>query len=174
MINPTKQCQTAGSGGMEMDMSFLDEITKKAQGAVRKTKELNDVAKIKLEIAEQRRKMQKIYAQLGAKYYALRKESPDAELAELCGMIRDCHAAVESLQKCMESIKNTVKCPNCGAECSAEFPFCGLCGHQLTAETAASAESDKRRCRECGAEMREEAVFCTNCGAKNDPEEQDD
>lgn len=49
------------------------------------------------------------------------------------------------------------KCPECGAEVSANAKFCPECGKKLPA---------KKFCTSCGAEVSANAKFCPECGEK--------
>ena len=60
-------------------MAFFDELSKKLSGvsrvAVRKAKEVTDIGSLKLQIADENRKLSKIYENLGREYYDWRNRS---------------------------------------------------------------------------------------------------
>ena len=74
-------------------MAFFDELSKKLSGvsrvAVRKAKEVTDIGSLKLQIADENRKLSKIYENLGREYYDKFQDDAAEELAELVSQIKD-------------------------------------------------------------------------------------
>ena len=63
--------------------------------------------------------------------------------------------AAETLSKALkEGVADTLCCPGCGAENSAELQFCEQCGTALT-----------KTCPACGQTVSAQARFCGHCGA---------
>ena len=73
-------------------MAFFDELSKKLSGvsrvAVRKAKEVTDIGSLKLQIADENRKLSKIYENLGREYYDKFQDDAAEELAELVSQIK--------------------------------------------------------------------------------------
>ena len=59
-------------------MAFFDELSKKLSGvsrvAVRKAKEVTDIGSLKLQIADENRKLSKIYENLGREYFCYKRK----------------------------------------------------------------------------------------------------
>lgn len=84
-------------------MAFLDELSKKLSGvsrvAVRKAKEVTDIGGLKIQIADENRKLNKVYENLGREYFDLYKDSPDEDLAGLVAQIKNALMKIEGLQE---------------------------------------------------------------------------
>lgn len=83
-------------------MAFFDELSKKLSGvsrvAVRKAKEVTDIGSLKLQIADENRKLSKIYENLGREYYDKFQDDAAEELAELVSQIKDSNDKIAGLQ----------------------------------------------------------------------------
>ena len=83
-------------------MAFFDELGKKLSGvsrvAVRKAKEVTDIGSLKLQIADENRKLSKIYENLGREYYDRFQNEAAEELSGLVKQIKDSTDKVAALQ----------------------------------------------------------------------------
>ena len=83
-------------------MAFFDELSKKLSGvsrvAVRKAKEVTDIGSLKLQIADENRKLSKIYENLGREYYDRFQNEAAEELSGLVKQIKDSTDKVAALQ----------------------------------------------------------------------------
>ena len=115
-------------------MAFFDELSKKLSGvsrvAVRKAKEVTDIGSLKLQIADENRKLSKIYENLGREYYDRFQNEAAEELSGLVKQIKDSTDKVAALQDEISRVE---------------------------AESAARAEEDRVR-REAEAQARRESV----------------
>ena len=115
-------------------MAFFDELSKKLSGvsrvAVRKAKEVTDIGSLKLQIADENRKLNKIYENLGREYYDKFRDEAAEELAELVKQVKDSNDKIVSLQDEISRVE---------------------------AESAARAEEERVR-REAEAQARKESV----------------
>lgn len=57
-------------------------------------------------------------------------------------------------------VRESKKCPNCGASIPKEADFCPECGAEI------KTRGEKIKCPECGAEVDGKANFCPICGAE--------
>jgi cytochrome c-type biogenesis protein CcmH/NrfF len=64
---------------------------------------------------------------------------------------------------CGEPLGIRVKCPQCGAEDSADSLFCIVCGARLL-QTKKPAKRNQRKCTSCGHFNELEAAYCIVCG----------
>lgn len=90
-------------------MAFFDELSKKLTDAgkvvVRKTRELTDVSSLKLKIADENRKMSRLYESLGKEYFALHQEQPEEELKGLVQQLKTSMERVSALETEIEKVE---------------------------------------------------------------------
>ena len=83
-------------------MAFFDELSKKltdvSRVVTRKAKEITDVGGLKIQIADEKRKVNKLYENLGRKYFEIYKDDPQEEVAELVNQIKEALEKVDSLE----------------------------------------------------------------------------
>lgn len=64
-----------------------DQVTDLAQASVAKTKELAEIAKLKLSNAAEEDAIRKVYTEIGKQYYADRGAEPEEAYAALCAKV---------------------------------------------------------------------------------------
>lgn len=131
-------------------MAFFDELSKKLSGvsrvAVRKAKEVTDIGSLKLQIADENRKLSKIYENLGREYYDRFQDEAAEELSGLVKQIKDSTDKVAALQDEISRVE---------------------------AESAARAEEERVR-REAEAQARRESVAEAEMREVDEDEEYED
>lgn len=131
-------------------MAFFDELSKKLSGvsrvAVRKAKEVTDIGSLKLQIADENRKLSKIYENLGREYYDRFQDEAAEELSGLVKQIKDSTDKVVALQDEISRVE---------------------------AESAARAEEERVR-REAEAQARRESVAEAEMREVDEDEEYED
>ena len=84
-------------------MAFLDELSKKftdvSRIVTRKAKEVTDIGGLKIQIADEKRKVNKLYENLGRRYFELCKDAPNEEVADLVNHIKAGIARVNDLEE---------------------------------------------------------------------------
>lgn len=155
-------------------MAFLSDLDKKitmlGQGALQKTKEVTDTAKMSSMIKTLETQKKENLEQLGKYYYDLYVQY-GGELAdpaaEIVVRIQQIEAQRNQLQEEVQKIKGTMFCPNCNTEIPANSQFCNVCGAKIERPVQEmQPQPSGRVCAQCGAPLEEDQVFCTNCGAK--------
>lgn len=107
-----------------------------------KAKMGTDIAKINFKITSEERELTELYEKVGRIYYKTCKSSPaDSESAAVFAEISQKLESVKELRAQLRSIKKTIECTNCGAECAAEDDFCSKCGTKLEKPAPAPAET---------------------------------
>lgn len=131
-------------------MAFFDELSKKLSGvsrvAVRKAKEVTDIGSLKLQIADENRKLSKIYENLGREYYDRFQDEAAEELSGLVKQIKDSTDKIAALQDEISKVE---------------------------AESAARAEEERVR-REAEAQARRESVAEAEMREVDEDEEYED
>ncbi len=130
-------------------MAIFDELTKKAQAAGEKVKDIagvaaekaraaSDTAKVKVAIVAEQRELEKNYRAIGEWFVSeYEGEVPDA--------VRDVVAAINVSKARIAELKERDEEPETGAE-EHVLKTCPVCG----------AASDSKFCPDCGAPMGEE------------------
>ena len=60
---------------------------------------------------------------------------------------------------------DTLTCPGCAAEVTAEAKFCPECGTDISGPPDDETGDEQPVCYDCGAEVAEDDSFCASCGA---------
>ena len=114
---------------------FLNKAKTVANVAGKKTGEMVELSKLKLQAVQLNGDIQKSYERLGAIVYEQEKTGTDSSY-----LIRVCISEIDALLVALNELndkiadsKTSVKCPNCGAGNPAESVFCSRCGSTLVA-----------------------------------------
>ena len=111
----------------------LNEIIEKAkelaQTASEKSQEFYQISKLKIEIGELKLKRDKNFNAIGKQVYDAKKAGE--ELPSFDALVEEIdllNADIEEKKDAISEIKNSKRCPNCGADISEDDPFCAKCG----------------------------------------------
>lgn len=157
-------------------MAFFDDIGKKitqaGTGALQKTKELADVARINGLISDEEKRVNNAYYQIGKLYVALHADNCEPDFAALVDSIRESEAKVADLKQQVQIIRGVKRCSSCGAEVAANAAFCNSCGAKAPEAPAPVAADNLVQCSACGKMVKLGMAFCTGCGAlmKREPQ----
>lgn len=110
--------------------TILDKAKDVANMAGKKTGEVVETSKLKLQGFSINGDIQSAYEKMGGLVYRARKEGVDntPEIEECIHEIDELLAALNELESKIAEIKKVKKCPNCAASCSTESHFCSRCG----------------------------------------------
>jgi ribosomal protein L40E len=106
------------------------KISQTSQEAVKKAKELAEIAKLNSSISDEERNINKYFTQMGEKYLELYGDTTEEPFASYCESIRASKMKIKNLEKEIKLIRNIKVCTNCGAEYSNNAIFCSSCGHK--------------------------------------------
>ena len=147
--------------------AILGKMKNWANAAGKKTEEVVETSKLKLQIVSLNGDLSKAYEELGALVYSAAKnndtvgEEMDAVMEKI-DSIKEKLAEVEGK---VGELKKERTCGNCGAVCAADATFCSRCGVILEAVESCEAEI-VCGCEEC-AECKEEPCCCEKCDCES-------
>ena len=125
-------------------MAIWDNITKKAaqisEKAVKQAKDLSEVAKLKLQIAEAERTAEDTYTQLGRLYAATHPEDYEEGFASLMAAAANAEQTIKTLRQQLRDAKGAAVCEKCGAEVAKDAAFCSACGAEIPKPAPVEAE----------------------------------
>ena len=95
-----------------------------------------------------------------------RLNHPDAGFCEFCGQEKKQVSFVREITFAVSRIlNNSIKCPNCGADCEKDNLFCCVCGISLKEPEFPTIPVQEIVPE---AQRQEEQVCCVHCGTMND------
>ncbi len=143
--------------------NWKDTVSRAAQTAKTKTKEVAEVTRLNVEISSLEQKIRDAGQRLGDYLLAnpgLLGGCGDETVAEIFRQVEELKQQIEADRQAVRDARNVNVCPNCGAEVSRTSRFCDRCGAPLE-----QVRTDPV-CPQCGAPVEPDAAFCGNCGAK--------
>lgn len=135
-------------------MAFMDDLNKKMTNAGKKT-QFNAV------IAEEEKRANILYCQLGKLYASLHRTDYENELSNIMLQISEVEARISNYRQQLLQIKGVVLCNKCGAEIDCNSVFCPACGNEVP-KTENNVELVK--CVYCNNSVAKGQRFCTYCG----------
>jgi predicted RNA-binding Zn-ribbon protein involved in translation (DUF1610 family) len=141
-------------------MDIFDKLKDMGKDAAKGAQDLAATTKLNIQISDEEKKIQGIYAQLGQKYYEQFGQREDDLLAHISRSITESQARIVGYREEIQKLKGTHTCPICGAEIAKETSFCSSCGSSI----AKAVDTNEPRCPQCNAVVASEAEFCTDCG----------
>ncbi|MCD7709437.1 MAG: zinc ribbon domain-containing protein [Clostridiales bacterium] len=151
-------------------MAFFEDlkknITDAGQTVSQKTKNFTDEARMKSEINDMDRQINRLYVAIGQNYYQAHKDDASAADKESMDEITRLIGEINTRQDKINMNKGMIKCPNCGAALQAGSVFCNSCGKELPKPEPAQAQAGGKFCPQCGAQVADGSAFCPSCGAK--------
>lgn len=151
-------------------MAFFDDlasqISRVGNTAVQKTQVATEVAKLNGQISTEEKRIQSLYADLGAMYFKKCGENPDPNFLEICQEIEQAQEKITFFRNQILEARSQVLCPSCGAPIDKYATFCGYCGHRMVPMNEENnTESSVIYCS-CGEILSPEQKFCGKCGKK--------
>ena len=116
--------------------SLLDKALSVANVAGKKTEEVVESSKLKLQEVSIDAQIADCYEQIGSLVYRSRKADVDneEEIAKLMSQVDELLEQLSQVQCKRAELRKVKKCPNCGAGCDVDSHFCSRCGMMLTPE----------------------------------------
>ena len=125
-------------------MAIWDDIAKKAAAlsdkAVKQARDLSEVAKLKMQIAEAEKAADDAYAKLGRLYAAAHGSDCEAAFASEMAAAVNAEQTVKTLKGQLHDAKGVAVCEKCGAEVAKDAAFCSTCGAEMPKPAPVEAE----------------------------------
>ena len=125
-------------------MAIWDDIAKKAAAlsdrAVKQARDLSEVAKLKLQIAEAEKAVEDSYTQLGRLYAAAHRSDYEEGFASVMAAVTNAEQTVKTLHQQLQDAKGVTVCEKCGAEVAKDAAFCSACGAEIPKPAPVEAE----------------------------------
>ena len=125
-------------------MAIWDDIAKKAAAlsdkAVKQARDLSEVAKLKLQIAEAEKAVEDSYTQLGRLYAAAHRSDYEEGFASVMAAVTNAEQTVKTLHQQLQDAKGVTVCEKCGAEVAKDADFCSACGAEIPKPAPVEAE----------------------------------
>jgi len=161
-------------------MSIWDDIGKKVSQGTKilsqKSSEVFEVTKVKLDIAAEKDRINKLYEEIGKAVYENYKagnpKSPD--VTDKCQLIDEIEYKIKKLNQKTVHLKGGSICRDCGEIVNATQQYCHHCGRKLERTSRVVEDKDGYKvevsngevCEDCGTLNQIGADFCSNCGKK--------
>lgn len=151
-------------------MAFFDNVGKKlsqaGQGALQKTKEMAEIARINSSVADEEKRLNNNYYQIGKLYAQLHSTDCEDCFTTYILAVNESLKKIDDLKTELQTLRAVAKCPNCGAEVPTSSMFCNACGTAMpnAAEKVAGQPTDSVKCNNCGNFINKNMKFCTSCG----------
>lgn len=121
-------------------MDFLNDAVSKAKEALeiacKKTGEVVNTQKQKLDVVSLENKCNKLYASLGKIYFDEIKDNQDLpeDVMSLVNQIKELNSKIDELKTDINAAKKLKVCPNCNANIDESDIFCPNCGTKTVFE----------------------------------------
>ncbi len=152
-------------------MNIWDEISKSVSDAanftVKKTGELTNAAKLKVNLHLETTKLEKCFEEIGRLYYEGKRAGKDnfSEISALFVTADEIKINISIINEEIAKLKNVITCPGCGSEVNRSFAYCNLCGTKLV------VPNDKPESDTCNCGCTEETNETCNCGCTEETNE---
>lgn len=115
-------------------MSFLKKLSEQVNDVGKKSKELMEISKLKVQIGKLELDRSGKFKELGKNVYISYRDNIDNDdkSIAICGEISQIEKQIHALeQEVIEKSAEKVTCSNCGNVISGEVTFCSKCGQQM-------------------------------------------
>ena len=144
-------------------------VTKTYKAATKKSGELIEEAKLRMQIASENDKISEKLEEIGAIVYEDYKscESTYTAFEDLCKEIEESELAVSTMNAKILEMKKLKQCPICENVVAGNDKYCSKCGaEQEIVEEVEEIEEELNTCVYCDSKLAPNATFCSNCGTK--------
>lgn len=121
---------------MDMFDCFVEKARDVCDAATKKTGELVEISKLKMECASLNGEIRRLYEKLGGCVYSMVKANYDNQdvIDGIIEEVDECKARLRELNGTIEHIKRITICPACGCKNPKESFYCARCGSRIKSE----------------------------------------
>ena len=132
--------------------NFVSNAKQAANAVGKKTGELADTSKLKLQAVDINTDIKKSYEALGKAFYQSKKQGADnaAEMDELVAFISQKYDELDTVNEQLAKLSSKTFCTRCGEPNPKAAGFCSKCGEKLAHEAS--------ECCACGCNATGEAT----------------
>lgn len=129
---------------LEKAKIYAGKTGQAAESAGRKATELAQSTRLNLQIFDLNTECEVLYKEIGKLVYDVHQgiEQDDEAMQNRLAKLDDIHARIAELREQIGMLKSSVRCPNCGKQCSRTDVFCPACGSALIFPTEAVSEEE--------------------------------
>ncbi|HIZ19756.1 MAG TPA: zinc ribbon domain-containing protein [Firmicutes bacterium] len=119
-------------------MSTFDDVFSKAKSvaetAGKKTGEMIEVARLKIQAGDMEREISSMLEGLGRLVYESRREGADAagKMDDCCQKLDEKYEELAKARAKIDEYRNQITCKNCGAQNADDAVYCKRCGVKLS------------------------------------------
>ena len=142
-------------------MAFLDELTKRMNGAKQTAQKAAEIARLQRQVNLKQDEFDELFREIGQLYYTCfkRGEQPGEEMAERCAKVDSLAAEIEGLKLKLDDLKEIRRCTACGSVQNNESKFCANCGAKLEERVVEEPEEAPAEPEQPAEEVDDKNVF---------------
>lgn len=110
---------------------FKNTLYSAGKDITQKTKDVSEIAKLKLDIKSKEDFVERQYVALGKAYYLAHKDDEGTAEEAQFAIITEALEDIEKMQQEVLNIQGAATCPKCGASMSENATFCSKCGARM-------------------------------------------
>lgn len=119
---------------MDFFNKLAETITDTSKVVAQKAKDVAEISKITGQISAEESRINAAYLSIGKRFYEENAGEVMEAYIQDFSVINESKAKIRSLKEQLKQLKGVSKCPQCGAEVSANSAFCNFCGAKLIVE----------------------------------------
>ncbi len=129
---------------MDIIENIKGTITETGKKAVKKTKELAEIAKLTSEIEDTKKLINDVFSEMGKKYFELYgNKEIDAEFSVNIATVKNLTERIEALSKERMQLRGMKMCSKCGKGIKDDFEFCPYCGTTLARDEGKAEKEEE-------------------------------
>jgi len=154
-------------------MAFLDELTKRMNGAKQTAQKAAEIARLQRQVNLKQDEFDELFREIGQLYYTCfkRGEQPGEDMAGRCGKVDSLAAEIEGLKLKLDDLKEIRRCTACGSVQNNTSRFCANCGAKLEERVVEEPAETAAESKEAPEEESDKSVFISWPEAEEKAEE---
>lgn len=146
-------------------MSFFDNIGKTFSEVGQKGSDVVNNAKLSRAINDEEKKIEKLYCEIGRRYFAMHADNYEEGFHDLMCLIIESKNKIREYQRSINEINGLIECTNCGFNIPNLSSFCPRCGAPVRRQEQFQRQPEQMICYRCKTSLMPGTSFCIKCGA---------